>query len=153
MRRFVRLDAHALPFRSASFGAVLLYEALYYLVEPGRFVAEAGRVLSRPGCLVVSTVNREWSDFNPSPLSTRYFSGHELVSLLNERCFQTEIFGAFPVVQETAKERAVSALRRATIRLHLIPPTMKGKELLKRIGGDVHAGIGRFAPRRHSSSV
>jgi SAM-dependent methyltransferase len=129
----LRLDAQALPFRSGSFGAVLLYEALYYLLEPDRFVAEAGRVLQRPGCLVISTVNPEWSDFNPSPLSTRYFSGRELASLLSERGFLAEIFGAFPVIQASAKERAVSAVRRAAVRLRLIPSTMKGKELLKRL--------------------
>jgi SAM-dependent methyltransferase len=129
----VRLDAHALPFRSASFGAVLLCEALYYLGEPVRFVAEAGRILHRSGCLVISTVNREWPDFNPSPLSTRYFSGGELFSLLSERGFQTEIYGAFPVIRRSAKARAVSAVRRAAVRVRLIPPTMKGKELLKRL--------------------
>jgi SAM-dependent methyltransferase len=129
----LRLDAHTLPFRSASFGAVLLYEAIYYLREPDRFVAEAGRVLRSPGCLVISTVNSEWSDFNPSPLSTRYFSGRELASLLNERGFRTEIFGAFPVIRTSTRERAVSAMRRAAVRLRLIPPTMKGKEQLKRL--------------------
>lgn len=129
----LRLDAQALPFRSGTFGTVLIYEAIYYLLEPDRFVAEAGRVLRSPGCLVISTVNPEWSDFNPSPLSTRYFSGRELASLLSERGFQTEIFAAFPVMRTSAKERAVSAMRRAAVRLHLIPPTMKGKELLKRL--------------------
>jgi len=129
----VRLDAHALPFRRASFGAVLLYEALYYLGEPDRFVTEAARVLRRPGCLIISTVNREWPDFNPSPLSTRYFSASELFLLLSELGFQTEIFGAFPVLQSSVRARAVSAVRRAAIRLRLIPRTMKGRELLKRI--------------------
>jgi SAM-dependent methyltransferase len=129
----LRLDAHALPFRSGSFGAVLLYEAIYYLLEPDRFVAEAGRVLRSPGCLVISTVNPEWSDFNPSPLSTRYLSGRELASLLSERGFRTDIFGAFPVVRTSGKEWAVSAIRSAAVRFHLIPPTMKGKELLKRL--------------------
>lgn len=128
----VRLDAHSLPFRSASFGAVLLYEALYYFGEPDRFVAEAGRVLRRPGCLVISTVNREWADFSPSPLSTRYFSGRELFSLLRDGGFETEIYGAFPVTRGSMKARAVSAVRRAAVRLHLIPRTMKGRELLKR---------------------
>jgi len=129
----LRLDAHALPFRSGSFDAILLYEAIYYLLGPERFVREAGRVLRPSGCLVISTVNPEWCDFNPSPLSARYFSGRELVSLLREGGFQADIFGAFPVVHASAKERVVSAIRRAAVSLHLIPPTMKGKELLKRL--------------------
>jgi SAM-dependent methyltransferase len=129
----VQLDAQALPFRSASFGAVLLFEALYYLGEPRRFVAEAERVLRRPGCLVISTVNREWSDFNPSPLSTRYLSGRELGALLRECGFDTTIYGAFPVMRGSARARAVSVVRRTAVRLRLIPPTMKGKEMLKRL--------------------
>ncbi len=129
----LRLDAHALPFRSESFDAVLLYEAIYYLFGPEQFVAEAARVLRPSGCLVISTVNPEWSDFNRSALSARYFSGRELESLLNAGGFEVEIFGAFPVVHASAKQRLASAVRRAAVRLHLIPSTMKGKELLKRL--------------------
>jgi SAM-dependent methyltransferase len=129
----VRLDAHALPFRSGSVGVVLLYEALYYLAEAARFVDEAWRVLKRPGCLAVSTVNREWPDFNPSPFSTRYFSGSELFALLGDRGFQTELYGAFPVDRGSSSGRAISVIRRAAVRLHLMPRTMKGKEWLKRV--------------------
>ncbi len=129
----VRLDAQTLPFRSGSVGVVLLYEALYYLAEAGLFVEEAWRVLARPGCLIVSTVNREWPDFNPSPFSTRYLSGRELFALLRDRGFHTEIYGAFPVKRGSPSERVISGIRRAAVRLHLIPRTMRGKELLKRV--------------------
>jgi SAM-dependent methyltransferase len=129
----VRLDAHALPFRSGSVGVVLLYEALYYLAEAARFLDEAARVLRTPGCLMISTVNREWADFNPSPFSTRYFSGGELFALLRDRGFEPTIYGAFPVIQGSPSERMISTIRRAAVRLHLIPGTMRGKELLKRL--------------------
>jgi len=129
----VRLDGHSLPFRPGSFGVVLLCEALYYLTETPRFVDEARRVLSRDGCLIISTINREWPDFNPSPFSTRYFSGTELLALLEDRGFQTKIYGAFPVVNDSARERVISTIRRAAVRLHLIPRTMRGKEVLKRV--------------------
>ena len=129
----VRLDAHALPVRSGSIGVVLLHEALYYLAEAPRFIDEAWRVLSRPGCLIVSTINREWADFNPSPLSTHYFSGKELLALLRDHGFQTEIYGAFPLCPGSPSDRLVSIIRRVAVGLHLIPRTMRGKELLKRI--------------------
>jgi len=129
----VRLDAHGLPFRSESFESVLLYEALYYLAEADRFLDEASRVLVRRGYLVISTVNREWPDFNPSPLSTRYFSGAELLALLRDRGFRAEIYGAFPVIRGSPNQKTVSAIRRAAVRLHLVPRTMRGKELLKRV--------------------
>ena len=130
---FVRLDAHALPFRSGSFGVVLLYEALYYLADASRFVEEARRVLDASGCLVVSTVNPGWADFNPSPFSTRYLSGEELLALLRDRGFRARLYGAFPVSHHSTRLKAVSAIRRAAVKLHLIPRTMKGKALLKRL--------------------
>ena len=41
----VRLDGEHLPFRERGFDVVLLYEAIYYLQDAGRFVDEARRVL------------------------------------------------------------------------------------------------------------
>lgn len=136
----VRLDAHALPFRSGSVGVVLLYEALYYLAEAARFIDEAWRVLDTPGYLVISTVNREWLDFNPSPFSTRYCSGSELFALLSDRGFKTEIFGAFHVGHGSPRVRVISAIRRTAVLLQLIPRTMRGKVLLKRLF------LGRLTP-------
>jgi SAM-dependent methyltransferase len=129
----VQLDAQALPFRSGSFDAVVLYEALYYLHDPPEFIREARRVLRCGGRLVVCTVNREWADFNPSPLSTTYFSHAELREMLCAERFSPSLFGAFPVTRETARDRVVSGIKRAAIRLGLMPRTMRGKRLLKRL--------------------
>ncbi len=129
----LRLDAHALPFRGASFDVVLLYEALYYLTRPERFLDECRRILRRNGRVLICTVNREWCDFNPSPLSTRYFSASELLELAKERRFEGELYGAFPDEKGSARDTLVSLVRRVAVALKLIPKTMKGKELLKRM--------------------
>lgn len=129
----VRLDAHALPFRDRRFDVIILYEAIYYLAGPGQFVKECRRVLRDGGVLLICTVNRGWSDFNPSPFRTHYFSAGELSDLLREHRFQVELHGAFPVVNGSVKDTVVSFLKRAAVTLHLMPKTMKGKELLKRI--------------------
>jgi ubiquinone/menaquinone biosynthesis C-methylase UbiE len=130
---FVRLDAHALPFGGASFDVVLLYEAIYYLAEPDRFVAECRRVLRSNGVLVVCTVNKEWPDFNPSPYSVAYCSARDLTDLLRRHRFDVKLYGAFPVAASSLKDRVVSRLKRTAVALNLIPRTMKGKELLKRM--------------------
>ena len=124
----IRLDAHALPFRDRSFDVVILY-----LTEPDRFLAECRRVLRVPGVLLICTVNKEWSDFNPSPFSRRYFSSRELGQLLERHGFGVELFGAFPVLKDSARDRVLSFLKRAAVALHLVPRTMKGREVLKRL--------------------
>jgi SAM-dependent methyltransferase len=129
----MRLDAHALPFRDRSFDVVILYEAIYYLAEPDRFLAECRRVLRVPGVVLICTVNKEWPDFNPSPFSTRYFSSRELGELLERHGFGVELFGAFPVLKDSARDRVLSLVKRAAVALHLVPRTMKGREVLKRL--------------------
>ncbi len=129
----LRLDAHALPFAAGAFDVVILFEALYYLHSPERFVQEARRVLRPAGVLLVSTVNRDWPGFNPSPLSHRYLSGPELVALLGSQGFAVELFGGFAAQADTVLDRVLLAVRRLAVRLNLIPATMKGKARLKRL--------------------
>jgi len=129
----VRLDAHALPFRGASFDVVLLYEALYYLADADGFLEEVARVLGDHGTLLICTVNRDWAEFNPSPLSTRYHSAAELLQLLGRHGFRTDLYGAYPAVNGSLKGQVVSSIKRAAVAVRLIPRTMKGKEMLKRV--------------------
>jgi len=129
----VRLDAHFLPFRGHTFDVVVLYEAIYYLARPDLFLRECRRVLRRAGVIVICTANREWSDFNPSPFSHRYFSSQELAGLLRGHGFTPELYGAFAVTRGSVRDRLVSMIKRAAIFLQLIPKTMRGKEFLKRL--------------------
>lgn len=131
--RLLRLDAQVLPFASQSFDVVLLFEALYYLRDPDRFVREARRVLRAEGTLLISTVNREWADFNPSPFTHRYLSAAELKLMLGEHGFSVELYGAFPAQAASARDSLLSAARRTAVRLRLIPRSMKGKQVLKRL--------------------
>jgi ubiquinone/menaquinone biosynthesis C-methylase UbiE len=129
----LRLDAHFLPFQDQSFDVVILYEAIYYLAQPERFFDEARRVLRKEGLLLIATVNKDWSEFNPSPFSTRYFSVPELSELLGKKGFKAEMYGAFSVLPDGVKGKMIATIRQAAVALHLIPKTMKGKELLKKI--------------------
>lgn len=128
----LRIDAHVLPFAAQTFDVVILFEAVYYLQHPRRFIRETHRVLRPQGVLLVSTVNREWMGFNPSPYTFRYFSAPELAALLQEEGFDVELFGGFPAQAASPNGRILAAVRRAAVRLHLIPRSMKGKEVLKR---------------------
>jgi ubiquinone/menaquinone biosynthesis C-methylase UbiE len=104
------LDAENLPFEDKSFDVVILYEAIYYLEHPEKFLDEARRIL------------RE-----------KYFSALELNSLLSQKFSKVDILGGFPASERGSKNRIVSLVRKVAVALHLIPKTMKGKEKIKRI--------------------
>jgi SAM-dependent methyltransferase len=124
--------AQELPFPGDSFDLVLLFEAIYYLPDTRRFFEEARRVLRPGGALLIVTVNPEWAGFNPSPLKTRYLSAGDLLTDLRNAGFIARVQGAF--AENTGGSRsAIALLRRAAVALNLIPHTMRGKALLKRI--------------------
>lgn len=129
----MELDALQLPFPASSFDVVVLYEALYYLPSFDKFLREARRVLRPGGTLLISTVNCRWGEFNPSPFSTRYYSATELAVVLREHGFEATLYGGFPQTCSGALSALTGAIRKAAVRLHLIPRTQKSKEWLKRI--------------------
>lgn len=128
-----QMDAENLAFAENAFDAVILYEALYYLKSPERFVDEAWRILRDGGVLIVCTVNKDWPDFNPSPHSIRYFSLPELENLVRRRFPQVSCYGGFPVTIAGFKNMALSSIKRTAVALNLIPKTMRGKAFLKRV--------------------
>jgi SAM-dependent methyltransferase len=129
----VRLDAQSLPFVAGSFDLVVFYEAIYYLARPAAFVAECRRVLSPGGAVLLCTANRLVPDFNPSPYSVRYYSSEELRDMFESQGFAVTVLGAFRAAPSSLREGVVSIVKRAAVALDLVPRTMKGKALLKRL--------------------
>lgn len=127
------VDAQTLPYIDGCFDVVILFEAIYYIPDAKLFFAEANRVLSREGVLLISTVNREWPQFNASPFSIWYPSASELMAALSATGFKVIAKGAFPDEPAGLARRMVAWGRRIAVKLKLIPDTMKGKEMLKRI--------------------
>jgi SAM-dependent methyltransferase len=130
--RIRRMDALDLPFPAASLDLVLLFEAVYYLSDAEAFFREARRVLRPAGTLLISTVNREWTGFNPSPFHTLYFSASELKDALARTGFATSLHAGFAETRGI-KDWLVGKARRAAVAARLIPPTMAGKAFLKRL--------------------
>jgi len=129
---FVVGNAEELPFSDKSFDVLILFEAIYYLVRPESFAKEARRVLRDGGTVLVCTANKDLPDFNPSPYSHRYFNPPELRALFEGEGFFAELFGESPV-RDGLIPGATRNLKKLAVKLHLMPKTMRGKLLLKRI--------------------
>lgn len=130
--KILHLDAQQLPFSDESFDVLMLFEAIYYLPDASQFVAEARRVLRPNGVLLVCSANREWPEFNPSPLSVKYFSALELRELLMQQGFAVELKAGFEASPRTAMQHLIGSIRRLAATFHLIPGSMQGKALFKR---------------------
>lgn len=126
-------NAHQLPFADASFDLVLLFEALYYLSQPEKFLSETRRVLRPGGELILSMPNPEWKGFNKSPFSVRYYNADELRVLLSSHGFVSRIQAGFKAAPHGLISYAVAAVRRTAVGLGVVPQTMKGKAWLKRV--------------------
>ncbi len=127
------LDAHHLDFPDQTFDLILLYEAIYYLQYPNKFISEALRVLRKGGSLIICTVNKDWTDFHPSPFTHQYFSVPELSNLLKGYFHKIEIYGAFSASPSGLLGLGVSLLKRLATRFHLIPNSLAARAYLKRI--------------------
>lgn len=127
------MDACATPFPDETFDVILLFEALYYLEDAGRFVCEARRILRPGGQLLVATANRDLQDFNPSPFSVRYHGARELQDLCETHGFNCSLFGYWPYRQAPFRQSILRPVKRLAVSLGLMPKTMQGKKLLKRL--------------------
>jgi ubiquinone/menaquinone biosynthesis C-methylase UbiE len=140
----VQFDGQYLPFKDQSFDVVVLFEAIYYLPNAEKFLAEARRVLSQDGVLIISTVNKDWSEFSESLMSTRYYSVPDLAVLAAQQGFkESEFFGVFPTTATSLKQKAISFLRRFAASSGLMPKTLHGREKLK---GLFYGGLRPLAP-------
>ena len=127
------LDCHDLPFKDQTFDFVLLFEAIYYLHTPGRFIRESERVLKGSGVLIIGSVNKDWSDFHASPYAQKYFTVPELRALLWPTYPSVDMYGAFPTAKNGNMALLLSFLKRAASRLDLIPGSLSARAFLKRL--------------------
>jgi ubiquinone/menaquinone biosynthesis C-methylase UbiE len=136
----LRLDAERLPFRSSAFDVVIMFEALYYLRDAAAFLRDSARVLRPGGTLLICVANPDRSDFNPSPHSHRYWSAAELRALLEHEGFTSHMYGGFAIERRSPRDHLVASIKRAAVAMGVVPKTMRGKRLLKRVF------LGRLTP-------
>lgn len=126
-------DAQEMPFEDSSLDVVILFEAIYYLPSAEKFVEECRRVLRPGGQVLVATANKDLYDFNPSPHSYNYYGTIELAELFGSRGFSVECFAAWPLEKVSVRQRILRPVKKLAVTLNLVPKSMAGKKLLKRL--------------------
>jgi ubiquinone/menaquinone biosynthesis C-methylase UbiE len=126
-------DAQALPYADSSKDVIILFETIYYVQDAARFVRECRRVLRPGGDVLIATANKDLSDFNPSPLSHQYYGTMELVQLFRAEGFEVQLYGHLPVDVVSWRQKVLRPIKRLIVGLGLMPKTMKGKKVLKRL--------------------
>jgi ubiquinone/menaquinone biosynthesis C-methylase UbiE len=129
--RVLQLDAQAMPFEDNSFDTLIFFEAIYYIPNVAKMVAEMQRVVRPNGTVIIASVNCQWHGFNPSPFSLKYYSAEELLGLFSTKN-QSELQIGFLDLPK-GSNFVTSFIRRVAVSLGLIPKTMEGKERLKRL--------------------
>jgi ubiquinone/menaquinone biosynthesis C-methylase UbiE len=129
----VRFDAHQLPFLAGSFDVIQLHEAIYYMRDPAGVFADCHRALGPGGTLIVTSINPDWTDFNPSAHAVRYLRAPDLAAMLRQTFASVDVRFGFPVTNGSLRDSAISSAKRVAVRLHIIPKTMGGKTWLKRL--------------------
>ena len=130
---FRQFDAQEMPFEDNSADVIILFEALYYIPSIERFLNECRRVLRENGKVLTVTANKDLPDFNPSPHSHQYFGVVELEQIFKIHGFSVSCFGDTPVSSLTLRQKILRPAKKMAVKFGLIPKTMHGKKLLKRL--------------------
>lgn len=128
-----RFDAQEMPFGDQTLDVVIICEALYYIPDIDRFFSECRRVLRAGGTLLIATANKDLFDFTPSPHSFHYFGVLELARELSRHGFESAFWGDTPVDSVSWRQRILRPVKALASKTGLIPKSMKGKKLLKRL--------------------
>jgi len=127
-------DAQNLPYLDKSFDVVIIFEAIYYLDDFKKFLDEANRVLRAEGLIIISSVNPEWHGFNPSPFSTKYFNLDELNSFSNSLLPFKNLCSFYGYNNKINYSNfLISIIKILAVKLNIMPKTMSGKKILKKI--------------------
>ena len=128
-----QFDAQNMPFEILSKDVIILFEALYYLPDPVKFVSECFRVLRSRGTALICTANKDLYDFNPSPYSYSYYGTVELTNLFEAQGFKVRLFGGTPISNVTLQQKLLRLIKKAAVNLGIIPRSMASKKLIKRL--------------------
>jgi SAM-dependent methyltransferase len=128
-----KLDAHQMPFGDRSKDVILCFEAIYYLEDVAKFLAECRRILRPGGMLLIASANKDLYDFNPSPYSHAYYGVVEMRDWFSRFGFGAEFFGDTPLEELSIRQKILRPIKKIVVQLGLLPKSMAGKKMLKKL--------------------
>lgn len=128
-----QFSADILPFEDNSLDVIIIFEAIYYLQDINQFLKECFRVLRKNGHLLMCMPNKDLYDFNASPKSYAYYNAPELKKTLNSQGFASTFFGSHSISTVSFRQKILRPIKKLAVVLNIIPQSMKGKEILKRL--------------------
>ncbi len=128
-----QFDAQNMPLGDNSKDVIILFEAIYYLPDAEKFVNECVRVLRQGGKVLIATANKDLYDFHPSQFSHCDYGVVELEKLFSRFGFSTKFHGDSPIKAASVRQRFLRPVKKLAVKLNLIPKTMAGKKLLRKI--------------------
>ena len=128
-----QFDAQSMPYETDSKDLIIIYEALYYIPNIESFINECKRVLRKNGKVLIATANRDLEDFNPSPHSFEYLGVEGLNNAFSSKDFSCSFFGYLEVEKISLRQKVLRPIKKLVVDLGLMPKTMAGKKLLKRL--------------------
>lgn len=129
----IQFDASNMPFKDSSKDIIICFEAVYYFPDFKLFLKEVDRVLKKGGYLLISSANKDLSDFNRSPFTYSYYGVMEFKDVLHEKGFETEFFGDIDTKSDSLLSKILATIKKLAVTFNLMPKTMSGKRLLKRL--------------------
>ncbi|MDB4737523.1 class I SAM-dependent methyltransferase [Verrucomicrobiales bacterium] len=129
----LEMDACNPNLQDSSMDVIICLEAVYYLPDFRSFIENAHRILRPNGILLITSVNCQWHGFNPSPYSKKYYSIEELKSKLEKNKWNAISYVSSEDNPNTIKKKIIKLIRSIAVKSGLIPKTMRGKEILKKI--------------------
>jgi SAM-dependent methyltransferase len=129
----LQFDAQDMPFEDNSLDVIILFEAIYYIPDAKKFLLECRRLLRPEGYVLIATANKDLFDFNPSPHTHTYYGVVELNKLFADHSFECSFFGGTPISEISWKQKLLRPVKRLVVGLNLMPKTMAGKKIFKRL--------------------
>jgi ubiquinone/menaquinone biosynthesis C-methylase UbiE len=128
-----QFDAQSMPYPDKSQDVLIIFEAIYYLRDVHAFIGECRRVLRPGGKVLIATANKDLADFNPSPHSHKYLGVTEFEREFGGAGFAIQCYGYMDVSTVPWLQRLLRPVKRFVVASGLMPKTMAGKRLLKRM--------------------
>ena len=134
-KQFLKYTGKLSKYNSRYFnGLLILDEAAFIDKVEEIWTASQQTLATGGGAIILSTPNNALYDFTPSKYATKYYNVPDLHHILMRAGFkEIQFFGFHRVDQTSIRQKLLRPLKALANKINLIPGSMKGKEILKKI--------------------